>query len=100
MKDRLSKRVRLILLSLCAVLLSIASLTAAQQSPIDIQSNHTLFTGLPALQFAYGSSVALDVFNNGSPDEFATIRANVPAGAGAVTVAGVTYNLLQFHFHT
>jgi carbonic anhydrase len=43
--------------------------------------------------------VTLNVVNTGSPDHEATVRANVPAGAGALVVGGTTYNLLQFHFH-
>jgi carbonic anhydrase len=70
-----------------------------EQSPIDIRSEHSMFTPLPALQFQYSAGVTLNVVNTGSPDEFATVRANVPTGAGALTVAGTTYDLLQFHFH-
>jgi carbonic anhydrase len=77
------------------------SLSAAPtQSPIDIRSENTVFATLPALNFLYGSAVPLDVINNGSPDEEATIRANVAAGAGSLSVAGTTYDLTQFHFHT
>jgi carbonic anhydrase len=69
------------------------------QSPIDIRSEHSIFTTLPALGFSYSSGVTLNVVNTGSPDHEATVRANVPAGAASLDVAGTTYNLLQFHFH-
>lgn len=69
------------------------------QSPIDITSDTTLYTpDLPPLGFSYGTTT-LSVVNTGSPGEESTIRANVPEGAGSVTVSGVVYNLLQFHFH-
>jgi carbonic anhydrase len=76
-------------------------LTQSQQSPIDIRSDDLTFLNrLPALQFSYGSHVGLAVVNTGSPDEFASVRANVNADAGRLTVDGVTYRLLQFHWHT
>src|SRR5687768_4093182 len=72
-----------------------------EQSPVDIRANEVTFVeNLPALHFIYGTSFFLNVVNTGSPDEEATIRANVPAGAGRLQVEGVTYNLLQFHWHT
>jgi carbonic anhydrase len=73
----------------------------SEQTPIDIRNEDLTFVEqLPALGFSYGTKVTLDVFNNGSPGEFATIRANVPEGGGELRVAGVTYKLLQFHWHT
>jgi carbonic anhydrase len=71
-----------------------------EQSPIDIRADNTTFAALPGLNFSYGSSVTLDVENTGSPDPEKSIRANVSGGAGKVTVSGVDYDLLQFHFHT
>lgn len=71
------------------------------QSPIDIQAaDLTIVDNLPALYFNYDTDVALTVVNTGSPDEFATVRAVVPAGEGKLRVNGVNYNLLQFHWHT
>jgi carbonic anhydrase len=71
------------------------------QTPIDIRNEDLTFVEhLPALGFGYGTKVTLDVFNNGSPGEFATVRANVPEGGGELRVSGVTYKLLQFHWHT
>src|SRR5688500_5944784 len=36
----------------------------------------------------------------GSPDEEATVRADITAGGGELRVGGIAYQLLQFHFHT
>lgn len=74
--------------------------TAAQQSPVDIRSGEYHKTHLAPLQFSYSRSTPLTVVNTGSPDEFATVRANVPDGAGTLTLDGVPYKLLQFHWHT
>ena len=38
--------------------------------------------------------------NTGSPDEEATVRANVPRGAAFITLRGTRYDLQQFHWHT
>jgi carbonic anhydrase len=83
------------------------SLTAATpcaesgQSPVDIRSADLTFVeNLPRLRFNYQSRVTLDVENTGSPHELATVRANVPPGAGELRVSGVTYKLLNFHWHT
>ncbi len=90
-------------------LIAAAALAAAQstcaadlleQSPIDITATNTSFSALPALNFSYGASVSLDVFNTGSPNEEATIRAALVPGTAKVSVSGVDYDLLQFHFHT
>lgn len=71
-----------------------------EQTPIDIRNEDLTFVEhLPALGFSYGTKVALDIVNKEAPDEHGTIRANVPDGGGELTVAGVTYKLLQFHFH-
>jgi carbonic anhydrase len=83
-----------------ALLLTLGANAASQQSPLDIRSENVFYTQLPALNFSYGTTVTLDVVNTGSPSDEATVRANVPAGAASVTLAGVTYKLLQFHFHT
>lgn len=71
------------------------------QSPIDIRAEDVVVVDqLPSLGFAYSKNTPLTIINTGSPDEEATIRAVVPAGAGQITVNGVTYKLLQFHWHT
>lgn len=80
--------------------LGTASGRAGYQSPINITSSNTLYDpGLPGLAFNYSQSVAVEVHNTGSPDEEATIKGYVLPGAGSVTVQGVAYELLQFHFH-
>jgi carbonic anhydrase len=71
------------------------------QSPIDILAEDLVVDqSLPKLRFKYKNNVTLNVVNTGSPDEEATVRANVPSEAGRLELAGVTYNLLQFHWHT
>jgi carbonic anhydrase len=88
---------------LMAALLGLGMTTAARagpmQSPIDIRPEHAVFSALPAFYFAYSPDAALSVLNTGSPDEEATVRANV-SGGSSLEVAGVVYDLLQFHFHT
>ena len=71
-----------------------------EQSPIDIRPENARFSALPALDFHYSSSTSLHAVNTGSPDEHASIRADVPASAASLTLSGDTYDLLQFHFHT
>jgi len=61
------------------------------QSPINLTGAAS--APVPALQVNYGSTT-LHVVNNGH-----TIQANVDSGS-TLTVAGKTYNLLQFHFHS
>lgn len=76
---------------------------AQEQSPIDLRAEDAVLVHaneLARLHFDYSSRATLEVVNTGSPDEFATVRANVPAGAGGLTVEGVKYELLQFHWHT
>jgi carbonic anhydrase len=73
------------------------------QSPIDIRSPRVTFVNpsdLPALDFRYGRSASLDVVNTGSPDEEATVRAEVTAGGGTLRVGESVFELLQFHWHT
>ncbi|HJR06392.1 MAG TPA: carbonic anhydrase family protein [Pyrinomonadaceae bacterium] len=78
----------------------IGTSVGSEQTPIDIRNEDLTFVeNLPSLGFSYGTKVSLDVVNTGSPGEFATVRAVVPDGGGALTVAGVTYKLLQFHWH-
>lgn len=62
-----------------------------RQSPINI--DRTVKTALPALEFRYASA-APTLVNNGH-----TIQVNLPPGQ-MLSVGGVSYELLQFHFHT
>lgn len=75
--------------------------TGATQSPIDFRENDITFVDrLPALRFSYPHRSDVTLVNTGSPDEEATIRADVPARTASVAVRGVRYDLLQFHWHT
>jgi carbonic anhydrase len=72
-----------------------------RQSPIDLRRGRVTFVRrLPRLRFRYPRRVDVTLVNTGSPDEFATVRAEVPAGAAHVTVGGVRWELAQFHWHT
>lgn len=62
------------------------------QSPINIDDAMAIEAGLVDIDFNYGET-ALNILNNGH-----TIQVNVDAGS-SITYNGITYNLLQFHFH-
>jgi carbonic anhydrase len=79
--------------------IGLSTLGAATQSPIDIRSDRTVFSSLSPLLFSYGSSTSLGLVNTGSPDPEQNVRINVPSGAGDLSVEGITWPLLQFHFH-
>lgn len=64
--------------------------TGNAQSPIDITGETEL--GLSDISFDYAES-ALNIFNNGH-----TIQVNVDEGS-SINYNGITYNLLQLHFH-
>jgi carbonic anhydrase len=64
--------------------------TGVQQSPIDLADATT--EDLPALELAYHASPA-EVVDNGH-----TVQVDLEDG-GTLTRDGVTYSLLQFHFH-
>lgn len=71
------------------------------QSPIDFCKNEINFVDhLPDIDFCYPKSTDVTLVNTGSPDEFATIRADVPTGVAHITLSGVRYDLAQFHWHT
>jgi carbonic anhydrase len=75
--------------------------TLPRQSPIDFrESEITLFRRLPRIRFGYPRCIDVTLVNTGSPGEFKTVRADVPLGAAHVTLSGVRWNLLQFHWHT
>ncbi len=80
--------------------LAAPALAQESQSPIDIRNENVHFTALPELQFSYSSAASLDVINTGSPDEEATIRANLTSAGSHLTLSGTDYDLLQFHFHS
>ncbi len=62
-----------------------------KQSPIDI--NATKKIKLSKINFSYRAE-AKEIINNGH-----TVQVNMKKGS-SVTVAGKTFNLLQFHFHS
>ena len=75
---------------------------APQQSPIDIEHHDLRFVGtrdLSAIRVRYTTHATLDVENTGSPEEEATVRANVARGDGEVRVDGRVFPLAQFHWH-
>jgi carbonic anhydrase len=80
----------------------VARASGGEQSPIDIITADTVYQALPPLKYTYGSSVDLHVINTGSPDEEATVRAELTSfgDANSLLLSGETYHLLQFHFHT
>lgn len=65
--------------------------TGMSQSPIDIKKFQPI--GLEDITFNYQPE-GMKVVNNGH-----TIQANIDAGS-SITLDSVTFNLLQFHFHT
>jgi carbonic anhydrase len=65
------------------------------QSPINIETKKTEKSAdAKPIGFAYTADSAGEVVDNGH-----TIQVNLP-GAGAITLDGTEYKLLQFHFHT
>jgi carbonic anhydrase len=72
-----------------------------RQSPIDLRRSEITFVKrLPRLRVRYPRRLDVTLVNTGSPGEFATVRAEVPAGAAHITVGGVRWDLAQFHWHT
>jgi carbonic anhydrase len=72
-----------------------------RQSPIDLRRNRITFVRrLPRIDFEYPRRVDATLVNTGSPDEFATVRAEVPPGAAHIVLGGVRWDLDQFHWHT
>ena len=73
----------------------------SSQSPIDFRADQITFVDeLPELDFAYARRTSVTLVNTGSPDEEATIRADVAAGTAFLKLRKVRYELLQFHWHT
>ena len=76
-----------------------------RQTPIDFNTNSVRFgQTVPALNFNYGiANLSLvNTYNPTSivPKEYTSVRADVPANAGVLTIGTNTWDLLQFHFHT
>lgn len=72
-----------------------------RQSPIDLRRNQITFVRrLPRIEFRYPRRVDVTLINTGSPDEFATVRAEPPPGAAHIVLNGVRWELDQFHWHT
>lgn len=72
-----------------------------RQSPIDLRRSEITFVSrLPRIRFRYPRRVDVALVNTGSPGEFSTVRADVPAGAAHLTISGVRWELEQFHWHT
>lgn len=69
------------------------------QSPIDIRPEDTRFETLPPLQFRFNQETDLQLFNSGSPDPDANIRAILPSGSGTLILGAKAYDFQQFHFH-
>jgi len=80
-----------------------AASSIAQQSPIDIRGDDLQVVkqqAVPPLTFHYSTHATVDLENTGSPNEEATVRANVVAGDGEIRVGDRVYRLVQFHFHS
>lgn len=71
-----------------------------EQSPIDIITRDAVRAALPPVVFDYAAEADLRLVDNGSPDEESNVIAFVDAGAGALTLGGVRFELLQFHLHS
>jgi carbonic anhydrase len=89
----------MLLRRLSCVALAFSTLAFAGESPVNITSTDSFFAVLPPLNFAYSANTHINVLDTGSPDHEASIKANVDAGS-TLTLSGIVYNLLQFHFHT
>lgn len=73
----------------------------SSQSPIDFcESKITFVDRLPPVQFYYPRQTDVTLANTGSPDEIATVRADVAPGAAFLTLDEIRYDLVQFHWHT
>jgi carbonic anhydrase len=78
-----------------------AQVSLPRQSPIDLRRRRITFVRrLPRIGFRYPEAIDVTLVNTGSPDEFATVRADVPEGAAGIVLRGARWDLLQFHWHT
>jgi carbonic anhydrase len=72
-----------------------------RQSPINLRRRRTTFVRrLPGIGFRYPEAIDVTLVNTGAPDEFATVRADVPEGAAGIVLRGTRWDLVQFHWHT
>jgi carbonic anhydrase len=72
-----------------------------RQSPIDLRRGRiTLVDRLPKVRFRYPERLDVTLVNTGSPVEFATVRADVPAGEAWLFIDRKRWDLVQFHWHT
>ena len=75
--------------------------SGSSQSPIDLRRSDVTFVHrLPAIHFSYPRRADVTLNNTGSPDEEATVRAELPPGAASITLHRTRYELTQFHWHT
>jgi carbonic anhydrase len=78
-----------------------AATARPRQSPIDLRERDITFVRrLPRIRLRYPERADVTLVNTGSPDEYATVRADVPVGAAHITLEGVLWDLAQFHWHT
>jgi carbonic anhydrase len=78
-----------------------AQLARPRQSPINFRRRRITFVDrLPRIRFRYPEAVDVTLVNTGSPDEFATVRADVPEGAARLLLKNTSWDLVQFHWHT
>jgi carbonic anhydrase len=97
---------KLILTALLAFSGVFSATAGERQSPINIITDRTVEANLPGIVTTYSSNATLGVVNTYNPNrvplvprEWATLKANVPAGS-FVMLGSQQYDLLQFHFHT
>jgi carbonic anhydrase len=88
----------------------LAAAAPAQQSPVDIITHDVLVDpSLPALRFAYGHNVPVElVYVRRDSDEALgcslrdneeVVQAAVPNAAGRLRIGGTVWTLVQFHWH-
>jgi len=82
-----------------------ASHAQDRQTPIDINTATVTLGQAVTRGTATYTKADLSVVNTYNPagtlkKEWTTVRANIPANAGVLTLDGTTWDLLQFHFHT
>ena len=107
---RISRKMRFRPLLLALAAMGVLGAFTAQaegvrQSPINVQPAKAVKARAASpISAHFANDATLDVVNTYNTagtvkQEWATLKANVPAGS-SISVDGVKYNLLQFHFHT